>query len=239
MAIRPVFAPDKIKSPFVKEVMVEFKWYSGFAKSQAQKSIDSLHAAAVRQGILPILEISSKSAMRLGVDLSAFNLMIKAEGHPKMSVECAFQGSKVFEHGGPYKDLYVVSSREAKKDERLRTSGEVIQFNFFGNDFPTKPFTAFYDWLYLKALSQNEGLAKQLLSYSGFTDIAFNPQKSFNCQARSAALFVALTKAGLMDKALSGKSAYLAVITVVKEKTEQIDRDLDQLALPLENPNGS
>jgi hypothetical protein len=213
MAKRPVFIPYEDRPPFVKEVLVEFKWYPGFAKSQAQKSIDSWHASAKRHGIYPIIEISSKSSQRLGVDLSAFNLMLKAKGHRSMSVECAFQGSKVFELGGPYTDLYTVSSREAKKDNRIRNSGDVIRFTFLGEDFPTTPLTAFYDWLYLKALNQNEILARQLLRYKGFTDIAFNPEKSFNCQARSAALFVALSKVGEINNVINDKEHYLALIS--------------------------
>ena len=59
-----------------------------------------------------------------------------------------------------------------------------------------EPKTAFYDWLYLQALCQNRTLADQLLQYSGFTDIEFNPKKSFSTQARSCALFVALCRSG-------------------------------------------
>jgi len=212
MASRPVFVPDKSRPPFVKEVFIEFKWYPGFAKSQAQKSIDSLHAAARSRGIEPLLEISSKSSQPLGVKLSAFNLMLKTKEHQLISVECAFQGSKVFERGGPYTDLYMVSSREAKQDLRLPHSGDLIGFNFLGEDFPTTPRTAFYDWLYLNALYQNETLSKELLCYNGFTDIAFNPQKSFNCQARSAALFVALSWMGELEKIIEDKSYYLDLI---------------------------
>ena len=129
-----------------------------------------------------------------------------------MSVECAFQGSKVFEHGGPFTDLYAVSSRDAKKDDRLRNSGDVTRFSFMGEDFPTKPLTAFYDWLYITALNQNEGLARQLLRFNGFTDIAFNPDKSFNCQARSAALYVALSQNGEIENIVD-KNIYLELIS--------------------------
>lgn len=211
MAIRPVFIPAK-KHPFVELISVEFKWHSGFAISQAQKSIDSLHVAARNRGVDPILEISSKSSQRLGIDLSAFNLTLEVEEYQAMSVECAFQGSKVFERGGPYTDLYTVSSRDAKKDTRLRNSGDVIRFTFFGEDFPTTPRTAFYDWLYLKALKQNEILAEQLLRFKGFTDIMFNPDRSFNCQARSAALFVALSQINVIDEVINDKKYYLELI---------------------------
>ena len=37
------------------------------------------------------------------------------------------------------------------------------------------------------------------MAYDGFTDIVYNPNKSVGCQARSAALYVGLTRAGLLD----------------------------------------
>lgn len=60
--------------------------------------------------------------------------------------------------------------------------------------------TAFYDWLYLNALLEHPDLAEPLLRYDGFTDIEFNPEKSLSTQTRSAAMYVALARAGLLDK---------------------------------------
>ena len=121
-----------------------------------------------------------------------------------MSVECAYQGSKVFDEGGPYHDLYGVPSREAKTDRRLQTSGELIGFNFFGEYFPIEDkaaFYAFYDCLYIKALWEyGRNLAPELIKFQGFSDIVFNPQRSFNCQARAAAIFVSLFQNQLLNE---------------------------------------
>lgn len=212
MAKRPIFIPTSNRLPFVKELMVNFEWHSGLAKTQAQKSIASLHKSAAISKIDPILEISSKSANHLGVYLSAFNLMLQVNGE-RLSVECAYQGSKVFENGGPYTDLYYASSRDAKTDERLRNSGDFVGYEFFGETFPDKPVTAFYDWLYLTALSQNSNLAEQLFAFQGFSDIVFNPDKSLNCQARAAALFVSLQQNEELEHALKDKDYYIALIT--------------------------
>ena len=231
MANRPIFTPDFNGFPFVETVDIEFKWYSGFAKSQMQKTIVSLHEAAEKQGIAPILEISRKSASRLGVSLSAFILTLETPRGQKMSVECAYQGSKVFENGGPYHDLYSVSSRSAKTDERLRNSGKLIAFNFCGEDFPIEPKTAFYDWLYITALCQKKkDLMQQLESFLGFSDIVFNPNRSLNCQARAAALFVSLSKNGLIDEQIfSDKDYYFELMTDKKRfsSTELIPRQLN------------
>ena len=216
MAKRPIFIPDFSEFPYVDAIDIEFKWHPGFAKSQMQKSIASLHKAAEKlKKISPILEISGKSASDLGYKLSAFNLSLKTLKGQTMSVECAYQGSKVFENGGPYHELYSTSSRAAKTDERLRNSGELVAFNFCGEDFPIEPKTAFYDWLYMTALCQKKtDFVKELEAFQGFSDIVFNPNRSLNCQARAAALFVALSKNELIDEQiLQDKDRYLALIT--------------------------
>ena len=58
---------------------------------------------------------------------------------------------------------------------------------YFGQEWPLIPKTAFYDWLYLSALLPHKNYLKRLHAYKGFTDIEFNPQKSVNCQARACA----------------------------------------------------
>ncbi len=93
--------------------------------------------------------------------MSAFNLekYVPSLGK-RIPLECVFQAGKVFENGGPYSDLLNVSSRDAKRDERLRMSGRIISFEFEGNRFPTKPKTLFYDWLYINARIENIDVAK-------------------------------------------------------------------------------
>ena len=237
MAKRPVFIPDFNGFPYVDVIDIEFKWYPGFAKSQMQKSIASLHEAAGKlYKISPILEISSKSMSPLGVSLSAFNLLLEISSGQKINVECAYQGSKVFENGGPYHELYSVSSREAKMDDRLRNSGDLVAFNFCGEDFPIEPKTAFYDWLYMTALCQQKtDLMSKLEAFQGFSDIVFNPNRSLNCQARAAALFVSLSKNNLIsEQVLQDKDRYLALITG-KDKLPPTESLPYQLPLPLEN----
>lgn len=214
MAERPLFIPTVEEPALVRTKYVAFQWFSGMAVSQKQKSVDSLHAAACKlPGISKVLEVSSKSRDELGVALSAFNLTFTTIKHNRtFSVECAFQGSKVFELGGPFVDLFGMTSREAKKDERLRSSGRLIGFRFFGTDWGLEPQTAFYDWLYINALKKQPGITEQLLNYSAFTDIEFNPERSINCQAYSVALYISLHKRGLLEEATSSKEAFLRTV---------------------------
>ena len=211
MAQRPVFLPAS-SSPFVREKPVSFKWHAGMARSQAQKSIAELHASAGAQGLEPLLEISSKGAELLGIKLSAFNLTFTAPDGTKLSVESAYQGSKVFRNGDHFPDLYRASSRDAKLDERVKGRSDIVGFDYFGEQWPAQPTTAFYDWLYLQALAQNPPLLEALGGYEGFTDIAFNPQKSAACQARCAAMCLGMQEAGVWARALEGREAYLEAL---------------------------
>ncbi len=213
MAIRPIFIPNLTGLPGAEEMPIDFKWHPGMAKSQKQKSISELHARAKDIGYERVLEISSKSEIELGVKLSAFNLLITTKkNNNKFTVETAFQGSKVFSNGGPYTDLFGMNSLAAKKDIRLKESGSLKRFEFFGKKYPLEPRTFFYDWVYINALLQNEDLATEVEFYDGFSDIEFNPKKSINCQAHSVAIYVSLLKENKIEEALTSPESFLDML---------------------------
>ena len=211
MAQRPIFIPSKDSISLVDEISVPLTWHSGFAPVQKQKNITDLHASARIRGLWPILEVSTKSFDQVGQRLSAFNLKTSL-GEICLPIEVAFQGSKVFEFGGPFTDLYFADPRAAKKDERLKSSGKLVGFKFGEFTFPIRPVTAFYDWLYLNAIYPHREWLARLERYVGFTDIEFNPEKSVNCQARSCALFFSLLNKGLLDRALTGPEQFLEIL---------------------------
>ena len=158
------------------------------------------------------------------------------------SVENWFQSAKVFEKGGrecgPYKELLSVdkpmrylnayldkktASRYEGDELFQRIQSDVkgaslVRFELWGEKFPITPRSCFYDYLYAKALyqSKNADLAERLCGYRAFTDIMFNPgsgkKKKFNTQARSCAIFVSLTKRGLIDDALSDIEAFIDLV---------------------------
>jgi len=207
MTIRPIYIPDLDDDKFVSSKDVEFKWYPGFSISQKQKSITSLHENATKSlNLSKILEISTKSPTSLGVKCSAFNLMLEINGF-KSSVESFYQGSKIFKNGGPYTDLYEMKSIISKKDKRIKESGELIGFSFFDTHWGL--IEDFYSYLYILALNQNLSLANEIQKYTAFTDIEFNPKKSFNCQAYSAALFVAATNRNIDLEGLESKECFV------------------------------
>ena len=211
MAIRPFFMISD--SEIFKEDNCEFTFYTGFALSQKQKSIESLHKQILKKySNAKILEVSRKSENPLGIALSAFNLTLPINNN-EYPVENIFQSSKVFSNGGPYQDLLYVHPREAKRDERLKNSGKLISFELNSNIWEIEPKTLFYDWLYTHALYRNKRLTNEIIQYDTFTDIEFNPNKSFNCQARSVAIFVSLYKKGIIEAYLHDKNLFKDVYT--------------------------
>lgn len=182
------------------EQVVEFKFHNGFSSEQKKRSIESMHSAIQENSPLSkILEVSSKSDSLLGVSLSAFNLQLNY-GSIKTSVEAAFQGSKVFENAGPFRDLLRMPPWQAKGDPRLKSQGLATGYlDPFDVFHPLGLNSSFYDMLYLSALSENPELLMQMSEFDTFTDIEFNktkiglqPGKSFNTQARACAIAATL-----------------------------------------------
>lgn len=244
MAVRPVFLVNE-RSPFYSVWNCEFTYNSGFSAVQKQKNITEIHRSFedVFSG-KRILEISSKSMQDLGVKLSAFNL---TKFVPKLGrsvpVECVYQAGKVFAGNAMYDDLLEATPRDAKRDERLTSSGRIVAFSFDGSEYPTEPKNAFYDYIYINALLEHEELLAELLEYDAFTDIEFNPEKSINCQARAAAVLISLARRGELDRArdffelasLLGGAAQSSVVMrsspTVEDKSAEKVKELPSLSV--------
>jgi len=149
MAKRPAFCMTSNQKVIAKQI--EFKWISGMSFSQKQKNADSLLESIKKSypSANP-LEVSTKGRIELGSKMSAFNL--KYQGY---FLENIFQSSKIFENGGAYKDLLHVTPKEAKLDERLKTSGALKGFSFNGVTWRLEPKTAFYDFIYIQAVKES------------------------------------------------------------------------------------
>lgn len=203
LAKREVF---KVTDESVKIIEVDFVWYPGFAVVQKQKSIQSLHENYQRmfpEKRSKVLEVSTKSDELLGRQLSAMNLSYPLNANKSYPLELVFQSSKVFEKGGPFKDLLKFSNPiKVKKDPRLKESGKLVSFRLHNKDWPLFPETFFYNYIYIRALHLNPNLRKKILEYDAFTDIEFNSKKSINCQALACALFVWLERQNKVESVL-------------------------------------
>ena len=213
MAKKKYFKIDLINNK-VEEKEIEYIFSPGFAKIQKEKNIKSIKENIEKKEGFEnkILEISTKSDTDLGVKLSAFNLSIKTKKDRIISVEMLFQSSKKFEKGGPFLDILDKDSKFAKKDTRLRESGELVSFIYKGEKWELEPKTLFYDWLYINVLNINieekKINLKEIKKYQIFTDVEFNHEKSINCQARSLALYIVLHNMKQLKKSLKDKEVF-------------------------------
>lgn len=201
MATRPAWT---VNNNIVVKNSFDFTWNGGFAVVQKQKNIVNLHKSIKTATGQKALEISSKGQVQVGRDLSAF--IMRLDGLP---VENHFQSAKVYEHGGPYKDLLSELPKDAKRDERHKNSGKLIGFEHNNVVWTLEPQTAFYDWLFIRAMVQNYGTELNLYEYDWFTDIEFNPKKSVNCQARAVAIYKLLQEIGRFEL-LNNKEEWLS-----------------------------
>ena len=234
MAERPIFVSTPERDDLVQEIFFPIHWHSGFALVQKEKNIEGLHSVAAENGYRNLLEISTKSKSERGQHLSAFHMTADTKSHGTIKLELAFQGSKVFEHGGPFTDLYGKGEKEigeAKRDPRLLNSGKLTAFRFEGFDFPLEPKTAFYDWLYVSFLKKYQDWAPKLYVYGGFTDVEFNPFRSINCQARSCALFLSLMKLNLIEDATRSPQDFIKTLTRFDYRPQLRAQRSDQPAL--------
>lgn len=207
MAEKSVYI-SKTEYPYFEEIYVTIDWFAGFAMSQKRKCQIGLHQNFLRS--YPeekVLEISSTSLMSLGSKLSAMNLS-KRTKKGLTSVESAFQSSRIYSDEqrtiGPFPEYLFLPGKECKKLVKEASDGmHSYRYEFDGLTFyaPVWHISQFYDYLYLNALlePENKAVKEQLLKegYTAFTDLA---TKSLNNQARSAAIFVGLVKAGLIDE---------------------------------------
>lgn len=224
MTTRPVFTPRDSR-PFYREEEVELAWAPGQAASQK-----ILNSKAIQETWLEkhpgktILEVSTKSELPLGQALSPFNLNLYIPDlHKSFPIENIYEASKVFKKGGPYVDLLGLKPAEARRDERLKTSGEIVHFRLQDKQFPADPVVLFYTWIYARALKAQPGIAKEMLKYDAYCDVEYNPKKGFNCQARACAIYNSLAKLNLLDQIDSFddfKNLFLAEdITEIKEQS--------------------
>ena len=186
------------------EKIINYKFVPGFAPVQRKKNVINLFdSLKVEFPNKKVLEVSTKSNEEIGKLLSAFSL--KLDG---FYLESVFQSSKVFEGNVQYSELLSKKPSEAKKFIYNLANKKLVCFRYNNQEYPLVPESLFYDYIYIKALYQNQEIATQILKYDIFTDIEFNYKKSINCQARSCAIYVYLYKRGLLDKYIDDLSLF-------------------------------
>ena len=212
MAKRIIYE-TKLEKPYFKRVEVEVTFLKEWKWIPIKKieAVNEAYKDKMETDKIPF-EVSSAAKTELGNKLSAFNLKDK-QGR---LLECVFQSSKKFENGGPYLDLLDVAPNKAKKDARLKNSGNLIAFVKDGEEYPLIPRTAFYDFIYIDALMANHDLWVKIDNYDTFSDIWFNPDKSLNCQAEAMAIFRGLKESGHLEEAMKSYNDFVNTVFFCK-----------------------
>ena len=227
MAKRLLFRPTMKHKGFVSETEIQFDWRSPYTygKEATQRNIACLHSEICdlcQTDYEDILEVSGASTLDIGRQLSAPNLTAlrkradQMHGSKKRSVEALYQGSKVFEKGGPHHELYNYTGLAAKKKLREKTLGGIIGFNYEGVEFACDPKDAFYNWLYCSILcdEKNRELSETIINdyeFFGYTDIFFNHETQKACQARALAIFLGMANADYSINQITNFSTHVEI----------------------------
>ena len=229
MAVRKVYL-SLAEFPYAKEVPVTFPWSNGSKHQNIQAVLDTFHDVYPE---IPVLEVSLASAQPEGVGVAAMKLPLRLADGKELPVGVVYQGSKVFENGGPYTDLWQLSHQKVQKDPRLHQSGRCIGYRLEGMDYPAEPHPyAFFNWLYCRALAQDPDRGQELLRYGAFSDLDLGSAKTDrNSPARAAAVYGGLKAAGRLDCLAS----YEAFVAVTCEGAEPVSPE-PEAATPLPEP---
>lgn len=143
---------------------------------------------------LRVLEISSRSDVPLGRQLSAMYLIDPDTGKP---VESAYQAAKCYgADGGPAELLDNGFASKSRDRERARQGG-LRGFEHQGTFWPAETGTQFYDRLWIRA-ARNAGVEK--VEYGGFSDMFHQRGRAYACQARSMAMMQGMIEARKLDR---------------------------------------
>lgn len=176
-----------VEDDMIVRELLSFVWAKADNKREQRRLSLSNLSCEVSHRLHKIpMDISTASNAEQGVVLSAFNLKFRSS-----TLESFYQGSKIFENGRNYPEVYNMSSLDAKQYPALKKSGAIVGFTFDNVDYPAEPKSVFYDWLYVKAVLRNFGGGLDLYPINAFVDIQ-SPITSIACQARALAIYVLL-----------------------------------------------
>jgi len=214
MATRPVFVPDTDpdQPQLVHVHEIDFQWLPGRSQEQKKENIAKLHAAAKSHNLSPLLEVSADSDHSLGYQVCDANLAVEDDRSYLVPLMAAYHGSKVFNGGGPFTDLYLKHGDDITGDERLKTSGNQIGFRFMGLEWGKRSETLFYDWLTIHAINRYRKLSTGIPHFNGFTEIDCPSGGEKVCHARSCAYYVALVAKNLLDEVLDDQDRFLEIM---------------------------
>jgi type I restriction enzyme M protein len=216
MAKRLYFIAKPSYQGLIVEKTIHFENFRGQSLNQKHKSIESMHHAirAYESGG-KILEVSTISPNPLGRKLAGVTLSAETRDGQEVPVMNIFESAKVFEKGGPYRDLLEADPFTVSEDKRLTQSGRLLGFHFENTPYSLTPRHLFFDWIYMGALYKRKELHEELAVYDMVTDIEYNMQSMFASSARACAYFISLYHAGLLDEVMKDPDSFSRIYTMV------------------------
>ena len=89
----------------------------------------------------------------------------------------------------------------------------------------------------MHALDENKELADQICEYDAFTDIAFNPEKSINCQAYACAVYATLQRKGEVRNALESIDFLTSILGGNVHRTKVVTKPAQGKIIPKKTEN--
>ncbi|WP_300920106.1 DUF6977 family protein [uncultured Dubosiella sp.] len=149
----------------------------------------------------------------------------------EFSITNIMAAAAVYEKGGPYVDLYGTAPEKAREDERLKTSGALLSYQFEKQTYPSQPDDLFLIWLVFLALQENRMLSQKVCGYENFS-CAFDERI-----AKAYCLYASLCVNGLIRKIHTFSELEAALYTVpVSVSVEQRPEDGPASSLSLRKP---
>ena len=165
--------------------------------------VEEHHDPAGPPANLRVLEISSRSDDPLGRSLSAMRLRADdTDSERRLPVESIYQAAKCYGEGGPDEAPLPNGFDAKRRDRDRRAGGALTGFEHAETFWPAASGSAFYDRIWIKAAGVAEATHPSLglHRYDAFSDQFHRPGQAVACQARAAAMFVGLDRAGKRDR---------------------------------------
>ena len=191
MAERPVFEVTTKGNAFVKYHSIQFSWNS---RNNGDETIsDAFINRARKRFSNEVLDLSSNSKNELSKRISARHLTIQKNDEEEKVIDI-FNKSRL-------------EVEEEKEGGRFKVQQNAYEYE--GEHWPSWPRSAFYDFLCVQALNQQEDVHEELLEYQLFSDLRSVAGMKNIYHAGSVALFVSLKKRNLLETALTSKQDFL------------------------------
>lgn len=221
MAKRLYFIPRASYRGLLVEKTIHYPEVRGERKDTLKKSLETMHHRILaKESGGRLLEVSPYGS-NLGKKLTPWTLTLNLKSGESFPVAAILESAKVFERGGPYEDLAEKDQDVLLSDTRLTESGRLLGYHFEGEAFTLNPRHKFFDYLYIRALSQKPELFEDLLQVDILTDITYQMHSMYLSPARAVGYFISLLRLGILEEILQSDEKFNMLYTMSIQAEEK------------------